>query len=52
MSKLEELQKLEQQMEADETLPLKKDDTNLVFGVGNPDSKFFLSEKALVTGKI
>jgi DNA polymerase len=41
----EELQNLKEKMEADDTLPLKKADTNLVFGVGNPDTKIlFIGE--------
>lgn len=45
MSKTEELQKLKEQMEADETLPLKTPETNLVFGVGDPDTKIlFIGE--------
>jgi len=39
MKKFEELQKLEKKMEADNSLPLKKTDTNLVFGVGDPEAK-------------
>jgi len=39
MSKNEELQKLKEEMEKDNSLPLKKSDTNLVFGVGDPESK-------------
>ena len=39
MTKAEELQKLREKMEGDETLPLKKSDTNLVFGVGDPETK-------------
>src|SRR3989344_4021433 len=39
MSKSEELQKLREEMEKDDTLPLKKSDTNLVFGVGDPETK-------------
>lgn len=38
MSKKEELQSLEKKMEADNSLPLRTSDTNLVFGVGNPDT--------------
>ena len=45
MKKLEELQKLEEKMEKDNSLPLKKSDTNLVFGVGDPDAKIlFIGE--------
>lgn len=45
MSKLEELQKLEEEMEADSSLPLKTSETNLVFGVGDPDAKIlFIGE--------
>lgn len=45
MSKATELQKLEKKMEADDSLPLKKTDTNLVFGVGDPDTKIlFIGE--------
>ena len=39
MSKKEELEKLREKMETDDSLPLKKGATNLVFGVGNPDTK-------------
>ncbi len=39
------LDELEREMEGDETLPLKKSDTNLVFGVGNPDTEIlFIGE--------
>lgn len=45
MSKSEELQKLKEKMEADNSLPLKKADTNLVFGVGDPETKIlFIGE--------
>ena len=45
MNKLEELQKLKEKMEADDTLPLKKGATRLVFGVGNPDTEIlFIGE--------
>ena len=45
MSKLEELQKLKEEMEKDNSLPLKKGDTNLVFGVGKPETKIlFIGE--------
>jgi DNA polymerase len=39
MSKKEQLDELKKKMEKDESLPLKKPDTNLVFGVGNPETK-------------
>ena len=39
MTKASELQKLKEKMEADDSLPLKKGDTNLVFGVGDPEAK-------------
>jgi len=39
MSKFEELHKLKKEMEADDTLPLKKVATKLVFGVGNTEAK-------------
>lgn len=39
MSKKEDLQKLEEKMEKDDSLPLKSAETNLVFGVGDPDAK-------------
>lgn len=42
MNKNEELLKLKSQMLKDESLPLKKGATNLVFGVGDPDSKVLL----------
>lgn len=38
MSKFEELHKLKQEMEKDDTLPLKKGATNLVFGTGNTEA--------------
>jgi uracil-DNA glycosylase family 4 len=38
MSKQEDLNKLESKMQTDDTLPLKAGATNLVFGVGNPDT--------------
>lgn len=45
MSKREKLQKLEEKMEVDDSLPLKKSDTNLVFGVGDPDARIlFIGE--------
>ncbi len=39
MSKFEDLHKLKDEMEADNSLPLKKGATNLVFGVGNTETK-------------
>ncbi len=39
MGKQEDLDKLKAEMLRDDTLPLKTEDTNLVFGVGNPNSK-------------
>lgn len=39
MSKKEELDKLKEKMEKDNSLPLKKGATNLVFGVGDPEAK-------------
>lgn len=45
MGKIEELQKLKARMEKDDSLPLKKGATRLVFGVGNPDTKvLFIGE--------
>src|SRR3990167_8863625 len=45
MSKSEELQKLQEKMEADDSLPLKKGATKLVFGVGDPETKIlFIGE--------
>lgn len=45
MGKLEELQKLEEKMGADDSLPLKTSETNLVFGVGDADAKIlFIGE--------
>jgi uracil-DNA glycosylase len=45
MSKLSELKRLEEKMEKDDSLPLKKSDTNLVFGVGDPNAKIlFIGE--------
>ena len=39
LGKQEELDKLKAEMLRDNTLPLKTKDTNLVFGVGNPNTK-------------
>jgi uracil-DNA glycosylase family 4 len=39
MTKFEELHKLKEEMEGDDSLPLKKGATNLVFGVGNTEAK-------------
>lgn len=39
MTKKEELDKLKIEMEKDESLPLRTSETNLVFGVGNPETK-------------
>lgn len=39
MSKFEELHKLKEEMEAGDSLPLKKVATKLVFGVGNTEAK-------------
>lgn len=39
MSKFEELHKLKDEMEKDDTLPLKKGATKLVFGTGNTEAK-------------
>jgi len=45
MTKKEKLKKLRDLMEKDESLPLKKGATNLVFGVGNPDTEIlFIGE--------
>jgi DNA polymerase len=45
MNKGEELQKLGEKMDADDTLPLKKGANKLVFGVGNPESEIlFIGE--------
>ncbi len=45
MDKKLELQKLKEEMEKDNSLPLKKGSTQLVFGVGNPDTKIlFIGE--------
>jgi DNA polymerase len=45
MSKQEDLKKLMEKMESDDSLPLKTNETNLVFGVGNPDTKIlFIGE--------
>lgn len=45
MDKRTELENLKKKMLMDETLPLKKGSTNLVFGVGNPDTKIlFIGE--------
>lgn len=45
MSKLEKLQELKEKMEKDNSLPLKQSDTNLVFGVGDPETKLlFIGE--------
>jgi DNA polymerase len=43
--KYEALERLKQKMEADDSLPLKKGATRLVFGVGNPESEIlFIGE--------
>ncbi len=42
MDKEKELQKLKVEMEKDGSLPLKNKETNLVFGVGNPNTKILL----------
>jgi uracil-DNA glycosylase len=39
MNKFEELHQLKEEMEKDDTLPLKKGATKLVFGVGNTNAK-------------
>lgn len=45
MSRQEELDRLKKEMLADVSLPLKKGATNLVFGVGNPETKIlFIGE--------
>ncbi len=45
MTKASELQKLKEKMEEDDSLPLKKSETNLVFGVGDPEAKIlFIGE--------
>lgn len=45
MDKKDELEELRKQMIKDETLPLKKGTANLVFGVGNSDTKvLFIGE--------
>jgi len=45
MTKASKLQNLKEKMEADDSLPLKKGDTNLVFGVGDPEAKIlFIGE--------
>ena len=45
MTKAEELQKIKEKMEKDDSLPLKTSDTNLVFGVGDPGSEIlFIGE--------
>jgi len=44
-NKKEQLDELKEKMEADDMLPLKKSDTNLVFGVGDPETKIlFIGE--------
>jgi DNA polymerase len=42
MTKFEELHKLKEEMEKDESLPLRKGATNLVFGTGNTEAKILL----------
>ncbi len=42
MTKFEQLHKLEREMEKDDTLPLKKGATKLVFGVGNTEASILL----------
>lgn len=45
MSKSEKLQELKEKMEKDDSLPLKTSETNLVFGVGDPETKLlFIGE--------
>ena len=45
MDKQEELDKLKKKMTSDDSLPLKKGATNLVFGVGNPETEIlFIGE--------
>lgn len=45
MGNLEDLRKLKEKMEVDDTLPLKTSETNLVFGVGDPNAKIlFIGE--------
>ncbi len=45
MDKQEQLDELKTKMDADSSLPLKKADTRLVFGVGSPNSKIlFIGE--------
>lgn len=39
MNKREQLDELKKKMEADESLPLRRGATQLVFGVGNPETK-------------
>ena len=42
MSKFEELHRLKEEMEKDDSLPLKSGATKLVFGVGNTEAKILL----------
>lgn len=42
MSKFDKLRELEKKMEADDTLPLKNPETNLVFGVGDANAQILL----------
>jgi DNA polymerase len=45
MHKADELQKVKEKMEVDDSLPLKSGATRLVFGVGNPESEIlFIGE--------
>ncbi|MBI2590922.1 MAG: uracil-DNA glycosylase [Candidatus Blackburnbacteria bacterium] len=45
MNKAEELAKLKQEMEEDNSLPLRTSETRLVFGEGNPDAElYFIGE--------
>lgn len=45
MSKQDELKKLKNEVDKDQSLPLRKGATQLVFGEGNPDAKiYFLGE--------
>jgi len=39
MTKKEQLDELKKKMEADESLPLRRGATQLVFGVGDPESE-------------
>jgi len=48
MTKYEELHKLKDKMEKDDSLPLKKGATKLVFGTGNTEAKILCIGEAWI----